>query len=195
MSIDVNKMEDDIMEEHVAPENEKAREMLDRLCKEELWVSAQELYLRWLLQEIKRLQETKEKGFEEKLLKYLKEIDNICGFSKDKRDVKIETKLSRKSDGKSDFAQGFVAATLLFCVGAMAIVGSLDSGISGSAIGRAATSDIRSVEISSPISNSPICLFPIILIEKDKNTYIINVLINTDAIKPPFFENYFVYFR
>lgn len=44
---------------------------------------------------------------------------------------KIETKLSRKSDGKSDFAQGFVAATLLFCVGAMAIVGSLDSGISG----------------------------------------------------------------
>lgn len=44
---------------------------------------------------------------------------------------KIETKLSKKSDGKSDFAQGFVAATLLFCVGAMAIVGSLDSGISG----------------------------------------------------------------
>ena len=98
MSIDVNKMEDDIMEEHIAPENEKAKEMLDRLCKEELWVSAQELYLRWLLQEIKRLQETKEKGFEEKLLKYLKEIDNICGFSKDKRDVKIETKLRSASD-------------------------------------------------------------------------------------------------
>ena len=98
MSIDVNKMEDDIMEEHIAPENEKAKEMLDRLCKEELWVSAQELYLKWLLQEIKRLQETKEKGFEEKLLKYLKEIDNICGFSKDKRDVKIETKLRSASD-------------------------------------------------------------------------------------------------
>lgn len=86
------------MEEHIAPENEKAREMLDRLCQEELGVSAQELYLRWLLQEIKRLQETKEKGFEEKLLKYLKEIDNICGFSKDKRDVKIETKLRSASD-------------------------------------------------------------------------------------------------
>lgn len=98
MWIDVNKVEDDIMEEHIAPENEKAREMLDRLCKEELWISAQELYLRWLLQEIKRLQETKEKGFEEKLLKYLKEIDNICGFSKDKRDVKIETKLRSASD-------------------------------------------------------------------------------------------------
>lgn len=98
MWIDVNKVEDDVMEEHIAPENEKAREMLDRLCKEELWISAQELYLRWLLQEIKRLQETKEKGFEEKLLKYLKEIDNICGFSKDKRDVKIETKLRSASD-------------------------------------------------------------------------------------------------
>lgn len=44
---------------------------------------------------------------------------------------KIEKKLSKNSDGKSNFAQGFVAATLLFCVGAMAIVGSLDSGISG----------------------------------------------------------------
>lgn len=46
MSIDVNQMEDDVMQEHVAPENEKAREMLDRLCQEELGVSAQELYLR-----------------------------------------------------------------------------------------------------------------------------------------------------
>lgn len=98
MSIDVNKIDEDIMQEHIAPENEKAKEMLDRLCKEELGISAQELYLRWLLQEIKRLQETKEKGFEEKLLKYLKEIDNICGFSKDKRDVKIETKLRSASD-------------------------------------------------------------------------------------------------
>ena len=98
MSIDVNQMEDDVIQEHVAPENEKAKEMLDRLCQEELGVSAQELYLRWLLQEIKRLQDTKEKGFEEKLLKYLKEIDNICGFSKDKRDVKIETKLRSASD-------------------------------------------------------------------------------------------------
>ena len=98
MWIDVNQVENDVMQEHIAPENEKAKEMLDRLCQEELGVSAQELYLRWLLQEIKRLQETKEKGFEEKLLKYLKEIDNICWFSKDKRDVKIETKLRSTAD-------------------------------------------------------------------------------------------------
>ena len=98
MSIDVNQMEDDVIQEHVAPENEKAKEMLDRLCQEELGVSAQELYLRWILREIKRLQEDPAKGDEEKLLKYLKEIDNICGFSKDKRDVKIETKLRSASD-------------------------------------------------------------------------------------------------
>ncbi|MCL1878555.1 MAG: DUF554 domain-containing protein [Defluviitaleaceae bacterium] len=34
-----------------------------------------------------------------------------------------------KGDGESTFAQGFVSSTLLFCVGAMAIVGSLDSGL------------------------------------------------------------------
>ena len=61
-------------------------------------MSAQELYLRGLVQEIKRLQDTQEKGYEEKLLKYYKEIDNICWFSKDKRDVKIETKLRSASE-------------------------------------------------------------------------------------------------
>ena len=98
MSIDVNQVEDDVMTEHIAPENERAKEMLDRIVQEELWMSAQELYLRWLVQEIKRLQESKEKWYEEKLLKYYKEIDNICWFSKDKRDVKIETKLRSTSD-------------------------------------------------------------------------------------------------
>lgn len=98
MSIDVNQMEDDMMQEHIAPENEKAKEMLDRIVQEELWMSAQELYLRGLVQEIKRLQLSQEKGYEEKLLKYYKEIDNICWFSKDKRDVKIETKLRSASD-------------------------------------------------------------------------------------------------
>jgi hypothetical protein len=29
-------MDDDIMQEHVAPENEKAREMLDRIVQEEM---------------------------------------------------------------------------------------------------------------------------------------------------------------
>lgn len=98
MSIDVNQMDGDIVKQHVAPENEKAKEMLDRIVQEELWMSAQELYLRGLVQEIKRLQDTQEKGYEEKLLKYYKEIDNICWFSKDKRDVKIETKLRSASD-------------------------------------------------------------------------------------------------
>ena len=40
----------------------------------------------------------------------------------------IENKLSKNNE--SHIAEGFVTATLLFCVGAMTIVGSIDSGIS-----------------------------------------------------------------
>jgi uncharacterized membrane protein YqgA involved in biofilm formation len=42
----------------------------------------------------------------------------------------IENKIN-KSDEKVSIAQGFVSASLLFCVGAMAIVGSLESGLNG----------------------------------------------------------------
>ena len=42
---------------------------------------------------------------------------------------KIENRFSKNSNSK--IAEGFVTATLLFCVGAMTIVGSIDSGISG----------------------------------------------------------------
>ena len=35
------------------------------------------------------------------------------------------------ADGGSRFAEGFVSASLLFCVGAMAVVGSLQSGLTG----------------------------------------------------------------
>lgn len=43
---------------------------------------------------------------------------------------KIENRFS-KSGQKSNIAEGFVTATMLFCVGAMTIVGSINSGISG----------------------------------------------------------------
>ena len=41
----------------------------------------------------------------------------------------VQKKLSRK-ETNSTFAEGFVTATVLFCVGAMAIIGSIKSGIS-----------------------------------------------------------------
>ena len=46
---------------------------------------------------------------------------------------KIGDKLQKKSGSgeKSTFSQGFVTASLLFCVGAMTIVGSMNAGISG----------------------------------------------------------------
>lgn len=41
------------------------------------------------------------------------------------------TFVGRDGAGGSAFAQGFVSASLLFCVGAMAVVGSLQSGLAG----------------------------------------------------------------
>jgi len=42
----------------------------------------------------------------------------------------LEGKLSKnEGEGKPTFATGFVTATLLFCVGAMAVVGSLNAGL------------------------------------------------------------------
>ncbi len=38
---------------------------------------------------------------------------------------------SKLAKGESDFAQGFVTASLIYCVGAMAIVGSLEDGLTG----------------------------------------------------------------
>jgi len=42
----------------------------------------------------------------------------------------LQNKFGKGGDG-STFARGFVSATLLFCVGAMAIVGSIESGLTG----------------------------------------------------------------
>lgn len=43
----------------------------------------------------------------------------------------LQTRL-RAGEGSGTFAEGFVTCTLIFCVGAMAIVGSLQSGLTGS---------------------------------------------------------------
>jgi uncharacterized membrane protein YqgA involved in biofilm formation len=43
----------------------------------------------------------------------------------------LERKVASKSDDSSSFARGFVTASLVFCVGSMAIVGSLESGLTG----------------------------------------------------------------
>lgn len=43
----------------------------------------------------------------------------------------IEKKVSRGKEGDSSIANGFVTASLLFCVGAMAILGPLQDGLTG----------------------------------------------------------------
>ena len=42
-----------------------------------------------------------------------------------------QEKLSKNDKDNNTFAEGFITSTLLFCVGAMAIVGSIDSGLRG----------------------------------------------------------------
>lgn len=57
------------------------------------------------------------------------------GLNLDGRMIKlgawVEQKFSKKDEENLSIADGFVTATLLFCVGAMAIVGSLQSGLTG----------------------------------------------------------------
>jgi len=43
----------------------------------------------------------------------------------------FEAKVAAKSGDTGSFARGFVTASLVFCVGSMAIVGSLESGLTG----------------------------------------------------------------
>jgi len=43
----------------------------------------------------------------------------------------LEKKVSQKSAGPHSIARGFVTASLVFCVGSMAIIGSLESGLTG----------------------------------------------------------------
>lgn len=44
---------------------------------------------------------------------------------------KIEQRVKKGGNESGKIAEGFVSATLLFCVGAMTVVGSIDSGVSG----------------------------------------------------------------
>lgn len=43
----------------------------------------------------------------------------------------LEKLVSKGGEGESNFVKGFVSASLLYCVGAMAIMGSLESGLTG----------------------------------------------------------------
>mgnify|MGYP004573592541 CR=1 FL=1 len=63
-----------------------------------------------------------------------------------------QSKLVREGDGS--FAKGFVTASLMFCIGAMAVVGALDSGIRGdhsTLIAKAALDGVISVMLASSL--------------------------------------------
>jgi len=65
-----------------------------------------------------------------------------------------QSKLSRNQDKGNTFAKGFVTASLVYCVGAMAVVGALDSGIRGdhsTLIAKAALDGVTAVIFSSSL--------------------------------------------
>ena len=88
-------------------------------------------------------------------------------------------------------ASQFKAEILLeydkYRINAKSIMGiiAFKRGISGSAMGSAATSEITKVVTSSFISSSPICRFPIIFIQTARKKYKIKVLMKMEAIKSP----------
>ena len=65
-----------------------------------------------------------------------------------------QKKLTRDDTSNSTFAQGFVTASLVYCVGAMAVVGALDSGIRGdhsTLIAKAALDGITAIVFTSSL--------------------------------------------
>lgn len=59
------------------------------------------------------------------------DIDKRLNNLGDMIENKINSNKSNKVEGKVSISEGFVTASLLFCVGAMAVVGSLESGLQG----------------------------------------------------------------
>lgn len=94
--MDINQVDDDVIRETISLDNLWAKEMIEKLSLEIFWKSMQEVYLEGILMEVRDLMalEKKTPNDREKLLKYLQAIDNVCGFSKDKRDLVITTALS-----------------------------------------------------------------------------------------------------
>lgn len=65
-----------------------------------------------------------------------------------------QKKLTRDESPNNTFAQGFVTASLVYCVGAMAVVGALDSGIRGdhsTLIAKAALDGITAIVFTSSL--------------------------------------------
>lgn len=93
------------------------------------------------------------------LIDFDKRINNIG--------IKLQNKLSSKNDSK--FAEGFVTATLLFCVGAMTVVGSIESGIKGDnsmLYSKTVIDSVSTIALTATFGAGVVCAsIPVLLIE------------------------------
>jgi len=62
-------------------------------------------------------------GITGELLRLEWHLDNLGRY--------LESRVNKENGRQSTFAQGFVTASLIYCVGAMAIMGALESGLTG----------------------------------------------------------------
>ena len=93
------------------------------------------------------------------LIDFDKRINNIG--------IKLQNKLSSGNDSK--FAEGFVTATLLFCVGAMTVVGSIESGIKGDnsmLYSKTVIDSVSTIALTATFGAGVVCAsIPVLLIE------------------------------
>lgn len=95
-------------------------------------------------------------------------IGELVDFDKivEKLGLKLESKFGGND---TKIAQGFVTATLLFCVGAMTVVGSIDSGISGdnsTLYSKSIIDGVSSVALASSLGiGVMLAAFPVLIIE------------------------------
>lgn len=83
-------------------------------------------------------------------------IGSLLGIQKRLNDLGAyaQRKLVRNADSQNTFAKAFVTASLVFCVGAMAVVGALDSGIRGdhsTLIAKSALDGVTSIIFASTL--------------------------------------------
>lgn len=102
--IDVNQVDDDVIKETISLDNLWAQEMIEKLSQEIFWKPMQEVYLEGILTEIRDLMaiEKKTPNDREKLLKFLQTVDAICGYSKDRRNIVIQSQLHPMDDIYND---------------------------------------------------------------------------------------------
>lgn len=112
-----------------------------------------------------------------------KRLNNLGSYIEEK----INAKKKDKSEGNISIAEGFVTSSLLFCVGAMAVVGSLESGLQGNhetLFAKSILDGVSSIIFTSSLGIGVLLSSAVVLIYQGSITLLAGVLstVLTEAI-------------